>query len=780
MTRAGFSALRPGFTLVALRELRRIRRDRVARLLLFVVPLLAFAVLAATFSNTVVRDLNVAVVDADRSPTSAAFVQAIDAAPGVRVALRTDELAAAMRAIRRGDAIAAAFLPEHFERDAAAGRRPQVSVFYNTQFMSPGNSASKALTDAVGDAVTQLAAPSPDAPATVGSLRVEQYVLSNPAFNYAQFLLRALLPVVLHVVVTLASCYAVGSEFRRRSLRGWVESAGGNPVVALLGKLAPLFVIFVLLFFGLLLVLHAGFGVPFRGNALLVTASACLFLLAYQALGALMALLTRNLALGLSLCGLIVSPAFGFAGIGFPQIGMFAFARGWSAALPLRWYLEILFDQAARGAQVAMSMPAFFVLASLALLLAAAALLRVRVVARKGLKPRPAPVALPPAGTGFVGAFRAELARAWGDRTVKSLMVIAPIAYGFFYPQPYIGQALRDLPIAVVDHDRSELSRNLLLTLDAGSGINVAVRADNLGEAQRALYERRVFGILEIPEGTARDVWKGLPARLPAYVDSAYFLVFNRTLQGIVEAAGAVTLSLTTNDARSDGTVGARLAAASPATVLPVPLFNPTGGYASYVVPAAFALILQQTLLTGSAMLGGATYERGGAAARARRGRPANLLGQASAHLVLYVPALLLYFFLLPHLYGFAAVGRVGDLLLFAATFLFATSLLGQAAGLWFRHPETAVLLFLASSLPQFFLVGLAWPVEAIPRALRWIGRLLPSESAIDGLVRINQMGAQLGEVVQDWAALLALICVYFLIAVGTQRLRRQEDPHAQ
>ena len=44
-------------------------------------------------------------------------------------------------------------------------------------------------------------------------------------------------------------------------------------------------------------------------------------------------------------------------------------------------------------------------------------------------------------------------------------------------------------------------------------------------------------------------------------------------------------------------------AATSPADVLLQPIFNPVGGYASYVVPAAFVLILQQTLLLGAAML---------------------------------------------------------------------------------------------------------------------------------------------------------------------------------
>ena len=54
-----------------------------------------------------------------------------------------------------------------------------------------------------------------------------------------------------------------------------------------------------------------------------------------------------------------------------------------------------------------------------------------------------------------------------------------------------------------------------------------------------------------------------------------------------------------------------------------MPLFNPTGGYASYVVPAAFVLILQQTLLIGAAMLGGVAFESGGSTAQ---------LGRGSAH----------------------------------------------------------------------------------------------------------------------------------------------------
>src|SRR5205807_2703939 len=100
-------------------------------------------------------------------------------------------------------------------------------------------------------------------------------------------------------------------------------------------------------------------------------------------LGALLALLVRNPALGLSLTGIVASPAFGYAGVGFPVIGMMAFARGWGSILPLRWYLQILFDQAARGAPVGQSAMAFGILSALAILYCGLSLLRLATMTAK-------------------------------------------------------------------------------------------------------------------------------------------------------------------------------------------------------------------------------------------------------------------------------------------------------------------------------------------------------------------------------------------------------------
>jgi ABC-2 type transport system permease protein len=185
--------------------------------------------------------------------------------------------------------------------------------------------ASSGLSDTLSAAAAAVAPAHLAAPAavTVGTLTGETIALVNPQKNYAQFLLRALLPMIIHVVITLAAGYSVGSEFRRRDARAWLESAGGDPVVALVGKLAPLFGIFFLIMLAEALFLEGVLKIPFRGELPLMVAAASLLIVAHLSL--LLQLLAGDLASGLGLAGLFVSPAFGYAGVGFPTVGMNAF-----------------------------------------------------------------------------------------------------------------------------------------------------------------------------------------------------------------------------------------------------------------------------------------------------------------------------------------------------------------------------------------------------------------------------------------------------------------------
>ena len=171
-------------------------------------------------------------------------------------------------------------------------------------------------------------------------------------------------------------------------------------------------------------------------------------------------------------------------------------------------------------------------------------------------------------------------------------------------------------------------------------------------------------------------------------------------------------------------------------------------------------LILQQTLLIGSAMLTGA------ALAQAAGGAFATVLGRGIAHLTIYASALALYFLVLPRSYGFSVLGDPLQFFALGALFILATSFMGQTLGTWFKRPEAPTLIVLGTSLPQFFLAGFSWPREAIPKPVLAAGSIFPSDFAIDGIVRIDQLGASLWEVAHDWRGLWGLAIIYFALAV--------------
>src|SRR6202007_316203 len=129
-----------------------------------------------------------------------------------------------------------------------------------------------------------------------------------------------------------------------------------------------LFGIFLLMMLSEVFILEGLLGISFKGNVPMMVVAGSLLIVGYLALGALLQLLVRDLATGLGLTGIVVSPAFGYAGVGVPVVGMNAFASTWGALLPLRWYMAVLLGQAARGLPLYESARPFAALAALAAL----------------------------------------------------------------------------------------------------------------------------------------------------------------------------------------------------------------------------------------------------------------------------------------------------------------------------------------------------------------------------------------------------------------------------
>src|SRR6516162_6392748 len=358
--------------------------------------------------------------------------------------------------------------------------------------------------------------------------------------------------------------------------------------------------------------------------------------------------------------------------------------------------------------------------------------------------------------------FRWEFGRIFEIKPAFSVLILGVAFYAIFYPQPYLNEALRDVPIAVVDRDGTQSSRDFARRVDATPDVAITEQLPDLASAEREVYARRVSGILVIPQYFERELLHGRSSPVALYADASYFLVYQRV-------AGAVGAEIETSRLIAVGVDPATAFAASdPMPLTAVPLFNPAGGYATYVLPAAFVLILQQTLLMGVGLLGTMPGSGSSAANAGRDGPPpvSLILGKLLAYLALEAVILPLYLVALPILYGVPRLGGVVPILIFAVPFVLSVAGLGLVVAGVFRRPIRVQLILAAAGLPLFMVSGFSWPSEAIPPVIRLASYFVPSTSAIDGFVKLSQLGAPLASVNPEFLMLVALAIFYNLIAL--------------
>lgn len=378
----------------------------------------------------------------------------------------------------------------------------------------------------------------------------------------------------------------------------------------------------------------------------------------------------------------------------------------------------------------------------------------------------------------FATLYRYELQTIIYDKGVLLIFIGAVIIYSFFYPIPYLPEVLKEVPIIVVDEDRTALSRKLIRMADATDLVRIAGQVASVGEAGKRIKAGKVSGALVIPREFQKKVLGGKNATVGLFCDASYFLVYRQAMTGLLSATKTLSAGIEIRrlQARGETALHAR-ATRSPVELINRPLFNPTEGYASYVVPAVMVLILQQTLLIGIGMLGGTRQENTGQQNVAITASPfMSVLSKASVYLSIYLVHMVYYFFVIFSLYGFPQKGTPFTILSFMLPFLISVTFLGIFINGIFRHRETSIQVLLFTSLPAIFLAGFAWPVEAIPVWLRTLSFLLPTTAGIEGFLRVSEMGASLRNVLFEWGVLWGLCLLYGTMALITTALRQKLD----
>lgn len=369
----------------------------------------------------------------------------------------------------------------------------------------------------------------------------------------------------------------------------------------------------------------------------------------------------------------------------------------------------------------------------------------------------------------FIAAFIQTLAAIFKDKGVLLMLVIGPIIYGFFYPWPYSTEVVNQVPVGIIDYDNSELSKTITRYSAASPQLDTQPFI-NEQAAKQAIWRDEIAGYMIIPHGLEKDIKSGKGASVSVIGNGGYFLLNKNIQLGFSKAVGTVSAGI---EVKKNVAKGAYLPTAKQNTqAIPlqiIPLYNQSEGYGAYVVPGVSILILQQTLLMGTALLIGTLYEQ-----RRHHTSASGWLGRIGALSLVSFTMGCFYYGWVFNLHHYTRGANLVGSLVFLAIFFPTVSALGCFLGLWFRERERGLQILIVSSLPLFFISGYPWPVAQLPLPLQFLRWFIPTSSGITTSVQLNQMGASLTQVLPSLCLLIALFFLYYIALLTLEASRRR------
>ncbi len=339
------------------REVRMLARRRIYWFVMFFAPLFCFLFFMDLLKDGLPKKLPIAVVDEDNTTTSRSLIRSLNTFAQTEVAVRTTNFSEAREALQRGEVYGIFLIPSDFRREVSTGGIPVLSFYTNDTYFLAGSLLYKDMrmqANLANGAVQQtlLLAQGKGGPllkAKLMPIALDSHPLNNPWLSYAVYLANFLLPAFLCMFVMFTTVYSISDEIKQKTSREWLETGRGSIIIALMGKLIPQALIFMVMGMLYLSMLYGYAHFPLNSGLFPMFLAMVLMILASQCFALFVTGMNRRSRIALSTCALWGVLSFSICGFTYPVRSMPELAQIFSNLFQMRHYFLIYVDQALNG-----------------------------------------------------------------------------------------------------------------------------------------------------------------------------------------------------------------------------------------------------------------------------------------------------------------------------------------------------------------------------------------------------------------------------------------------
>jgi ABC-2 type transport system permease protein len=372
----------------------------------------------------------------------------------------------------------------------------------------------------------------------------------------------------------------------------------------------------------------------------------------------------------------------------------------------------------------------------------------------------------------LMALMRKEFTQILRDPRTLALAILMPIIQLFLLGYAATSE-VKDLPLAVLDRDRSPASRELLDAYRATDYFTIAYDADSEDQL-RDLVDRGKVGVgLIIPPDYGAQISTGGRSTIAFVIDGSDPSVASTALSvgQLIAQDFATDIQLERFD-RSGISVSAGL----PIEVRTQVWYNPDMQDAYFMVPGVAGMVLYfvTSILTASAIV--RERERGTIEQLIVTPiRPWELMvGKLLPYSILALFNTLEVLIIGALAFGVPIRGSLFLIFLLSTLFLMTSLAIGLLASTVAKTQQEAMLTVMITMLPSIFLSGFFFPISAMPKVLQWISYAIPLKYYLTIIRSLLLKGVGVVELQTEIFALL--IFGILLMGIATIRFRKRLD----
>lgn len=337
------------------KEFIQIIRDPRTLVLVLVIPIMQLFLLGYAANNDV-RNVPLAVFDQDRSPAARELLDAYRAADYFSIAYDVNSEDELRNLIDRGDARAGLIIPPDYSQRLNSDGTAQVAFVLDGSDPTVASTALSAARFIGQDKATEILAARLSRRGSsltlVMPVDVRTQVWYNPDLVTAHFMIPGVIGMILYALTSILTATAVVRERER----GTIEQLIVTPIRSwelIVGKLLPYVILGLLNTVEVLVIGAWWFGVPIRGDILLILGLSALFLMSGLGIGLFASTIANTQQEAMLTVWMTLLPGLFLSGFFFPLEAMPKILQWISYVMPLRYYLFIIRSLMLKGVGLA-------------------------------------------------------------------------------------------------------------------------------------------------------------------------------------------------------------------------------------------------------------------------------------------------------------------------------------------------------------------------------------------------------------------------------------------